>query len=462
MDLTYLNPFAWVPSGSIRLLLLAVLSVYLFARGFSRPAVLVYALIVFIPLSLHFPASTWYGLNTENVFFVMITLVWLGTAASNTRGTFFESTPLTTPILVLVAITLASFVNLIGGGYDTSEVMSSFRFFVSGFFVFLATVHLIHRKEEVRRAVFLTAGMIAFVAYLGFLEHLRSGSGVRLVGLIGQENQFGAFLAESAPFLIALLKFDLSRRAKWSLRLALLSVIYLLLFTQSRGAWIAFVVAGAYLAVRLDKKIAVVGLTGAAVVALAVGLPTPISHRLGTLYDEQNEEYVLEKNTRLEIWKASVSVIATHPIWGTGYTSFRREIEQVYGQPKNAHNMYLTILAETGLVGLICFCAIFVQVFVMLARARRVGDPELTAFAQGMAAATLALLIVNVFGTRFLELPTNGLYWICLGLVYRYCTLLSPGMTAAAITARPPSLIRPALPARAQLPRGIRGRPSTT
>jgi O-antigen ligase len=155
-------------------------------------------------------------------------------------------------------------------------------------------------------------------------------------------------------------------------------------------------------------------------------------------------------------------VIAAHPIFGTGYTSFRREIEEVYGEPKNAHNMYLTILAETGVVGLISFCAIFVQVFVMLARACRVGDPELTAFAQGMAAATLALLIVNVFGTRFLELPTNGLYWICLGLIYRQYTLLSPGMTAASTAARSRRLIRPALPAPSHLPRRAQDNPSTT
>src|SRR5437870_5907970 len=127
---------------------------------------------------------------------------------------------------------------------------------------------------------------------------------------------------------------------------------------QSRGGLLAFVAAVAFIGLsRFGKPfwgILLVGLILGAIV------PNPLQQRI--LAVGTNDPYAF---TRQDIWKNSLQRIGDHP-WGVGlgiykYTSFRYRfpiegsIARFAKRAESAHNDYLQMAVEQGVVGLVMF-----------------------------------------------------------------------------------------------------------
>ncbi len=325
----------------------------------------------------------------------------------------------------LIGIVLLSLVNVWLSGYSLLNALSEIRLLASGFIILFATVHFVKTADDVRRVLNLLFFMISFVVYLGFLEYLKNGSGVRLKGLAGQENQFGAFLAQVVPLLIGLWYCAPSvTRRRILLAVVMIGGIFLTLMTQSRGSWLALAVAIACLGFWYRKRIVVYAVVG--LLLAPVIIPTSVTERARTLYAEDNDEYVLTApNSRLEIWKASTPLIAQYGLFGAGYGMFEEKLEPIFGDARDAHNMYLQVLVELGIPGFVAFAWLFVSIIMVVVRTSEYDDdPMMRMLRRVVAATTLAVLIVNIFGTRLADLPTNGYYWITVGLLWKYFALL--------------------------------------
>jgi O-antigen ligase len=145
-------------------------------------------------------------------------------------------------------------------------------------------------------------------------------------------------------------------------------------YTQSRNS-MAALVAGAitaffvrHLRVTLDRHSIGTVLVRAARAALLVGLGALgvmlaymiVSERTGVGLSEldrlQRTISLTDPSTatggRLEIWRRGFGFL-TQPIWGVGYGSFPVLHEMVYGRYLQAHNLYLQVVVDTGLIGLI-------------------------------------------------------------------------------------------------------------
>ncbi|MGH7635489.1 MAG: O-antigen ligase family protein, partial [Gemmatimonadaceae bacterium] len=78
---------------------------------------------------------------------------------------------------------------------------------------------------------------------------------------------------------------------------------------------------------------------------------------------------------RLESWSAIGRVIADHPVQiflGIGYKTL--PYTQYFGQPVIADNMYLSVLVETGVLGLLALLAVNTAIVRTSARAERHGS----------------------------------------------------------------------------------------
>src|SRR5579875_739511 len=144
-------------------------------------------------------------------------------------------------------------------------------------------------------------------------------------------------------------------------------------FSRSRGGLLALVGAavlcGALGQLRLGRsfRLGSLLLIAGIVVALStwfgIGL---LKDRLATLRSEEAYE------GRIPVWLRSLSIVAHFPIWGTGYGTFGY-IEPMYRPDASspdtrflydhAHNDYLEMLVEGGVVGLGLVLAIVVLVF---------------------------------------------------------------------------------------------------
>ena len=71
---------------------------------------------------------------------------------------------------------------------------------------------------------------------------------------------------------------------------------------------------------------------------------------------------------RTDIWRAGVEVYQDHPVVGVGSGAYPTAVQPIYGSSIVAHNTFLSILVETGAIGLLLFVSLLLT---LLASARR-------------------------------------------------------------------------------------------
>lgn len=170
--------------------------------------------------------------------------------------------------------------------------------------------------------------------------------------------------------------------------------------TLSRTGFLLIVVAAGLLVLErvrsgIGRRLIVVGLAlGVAALLIpkeAVGVTVP------TLSVQSPTHTVI---TRIELWRAGMEMWWTSPIQGIGVGEFLDRLGQsqtggVEGLER-PHNIVVSLLAETGLVG---FALYFLMVWACLSAARRAsrdGDPQTQALARTWIIALIVLLIGGI------------------------------------------------------------------
>jgi O-antigen ligase len=153
---------------------------------------------------------------------------------------------------------------------------------------------------------------------------------------------------------------------RWAGRGYLLVGLISIALTGSRGGMLASIVALSIVPLtmsNLSPKKLVTALTiliiGGGIAAAYV--PDKIVARLATT---QSEVQDLRFGGRFKLWVAGVNAFAYRPIMGYGSGGFVRAITPALGsEALVAHNSYLSVLVEEGVVGLTLYLAMFVATF---------------------------------------------------------------------------------------------------
>ncbi len=137
--------------------------------------------------------------------------------------------------------------------------------------------------------------------------------------------------------------------------LALLAIplaVHAAILTNSRGGFVGvYAMVAAYISVRLK------GYKRWVLIAVSVALVTFIApSRFGGKLTQQQDRSVL--------WGDGIAMFKTHPLFGVGYYEFGN----FSSDHKVAHNTYVHVLAETGIVGYIPFFLMLYFAFVQLRR----------------------------------------------------------------------------------------------
>jgi O-antigen ligase len=126
----------------------------------------------------------------------------------------------------------------------------------------------------------------------------------------------------------------------------------------------------------------------------------PVVERLATL----SEKATYSGEIRWTVWASTIDIIKDYPFFGTGLETFEsvfpgyRSLEASILHWRDAHNDYLQLIAETGIVGFLIALSFFV---IFFARAfRTVFSTETMVFGRilpGLLASVVAFLISNIF-----------------------------------------------------------------
>ncbi len=114
---------------------------------------------------------------------------------------------------------------------------------------------------------------------------------------------------------------------------------------------------------RLAAAIVMLGLSGA--LAMAYVPETLLQRFAGTGAEVQEGDL----HGRLEIWTAGVKAFAQKPLMGYGSAGFKAAIQPWVGR-RVAHNSFLSVLVEQGLVGFLLYAMMLLSVFLAVLNLR--------------------------------------------------------------------------------------------
>ncbi|MCD4534497.1 O-antigen ligase family protein [Nocardioides sp. cx-169] len=213
----------------------------------------------------------------------------------------------------------------------------------------------------------------------GVLVYILGGDR-RVGGPIEDPNDLAFFLLAALPLAFALRR---TARRGWTYDLAAGLVLLALLGTLSRGALVgvAVMLFAALLMglVRLRLALGFAALLGAGVLVVLAAFPQLVD----TSLDQKGHVAGQNISERLDLWQSASAMTLESPVLGLGPGSFslqHRDYADSLPRDVNhhlsvAHNTYLEISSETGLVGLTAFLAILVAAYAgARSRWRRTGD----------------------------------------------------------------------------------------
>jgi O-antigen ligase len=272
------------------------------------------------------------------------------------------------------------------------------------------------------------------LAQLSAYGQVGEGGELRYGGPIGESNLWGQILAATLPFIIYRFKFEKNDLRKILLVVSMLLVGSAAIFTSSRGVIVALIVVIPLIALEIRVKPVTV-LVGILAAMLAFNfLPSTYKQRIQTLSVlfqpqdpnalSQDDSFIGRKNELV----AGLAMAQDYPLLGVGfgnYPNYYWEYASKLGlsgssgrssdqEEKLAHSLYVEVLSETGMIGLITFSAFFGLIFTGLLDGRRksLQDSADSDWAVWLNAMIFAMLIFLVSGI-FLH-----------GLLFRYIWML--------------------------------------
>ncbi len=255
------------------------------------------------------------------------------------------------------------------------------------FFIYWLIRFTAPTDDDLRPLVYVAMFLLICEAVIGLVgwfdsslttywQGVNSSAATRTVGTFGAP---GPYTAALMICTIIVLQYGMTKATGY-LRLFCIFLVGLgmvcIFFSFSRGSWVAAIAVGGVMWYLYPKVIQYMALAGFLV--MTVLLSTYLSDEL--LYAVERLNASQSAGSRLILGRAGQQMFLERPLFGWGYGTYDvhdwkfvervgefvpREYEIKQG---TSHNSYLTILAETGIVGFSLYIFPFVWWFVLLIR----------------------------------------------------------------------------------------------
>jgi len=290
-------------------------------------------------------------------------------------------------------------------------------------FLFLLFFFLMIQNVQEKTTIFRILKCIVlagiFVSVYGIFQHygfdfLKWTFKNNPLSTLGRRNFAAEYLAAIIPYAIFLILIVRKKKKKILYLFALMFFLFHLFLTFTRASWMAFFFS-AVLSFLLLKKIklnykilTIIGLIFITVFPSVIFSDTTGFTR-GSV------------RSRMLIWKGTLLMIKNNPVLGVGTGNFeiaypfwsagREDVFRPLGaRVANAHNDYLEIAAENGIIGLLFFLFLVFTIFKVTFLNLKRGSPEeklITVF----VFSSLIAILVNSFAAFPLKNPSVILYF---------------------------------------------------
>lgn len=371
-----------------------------------------FALLTFLDTIL--PTEAQGTLSVPKLLGLVLMLSWLALVTSGERvhrERFFSH-----PAFIFVLILFVSWAGLSASwAEEPSAALEATTRYLPNAMLFLIVFAGVRTRDQLLWVVgSLVVGAFIAAAY-GLVSPVPVDEDGRLSGALGNANETAASLVAGGALAAAL---AVALRGQPILRLASAIVVPLcviaVFLTASRGGLVALATAliAAVLLAPGRRRAAAIALAGTVVLATVIYFAAFAS------VDARNRVTELQGGTgRVDIWTVGWRMVEAEPLRGVGAGNF--EVSSIHyliapgallrddfivDEPKVAHNTYLNVLAELGVVGLALFMGVILFSLGCALRAIgfavKSGDRQVEILARAMVVVLLALLAADFFGSR--------------------------------------------------------------
>jgi O-antigen ligase len=341
------------------------------------------------------------------------------------------ASPLNIPIAVFLFIT---FLSAAGSGFPEQSLRGLITKTLEWFVIYFLVLEVFTERKHFRIFLGIFLFTSAAVVLDGFVQFYITGKDIFSGYLVSDErvtasfkhaNHLAGYLLYVLPLLYVFFS-DKNVRRNWqrtAFVVFFLLSVWMLFVTFSRGAWVGFIAGTLFFLFFAHRKyflpvLAVLIVLGAGIFALSSG-PMKKGIRLDAEAVQGTAAW------RIGLWEDTAKMIADRPLFGHGpnmymrvFQEYRRKLGgQFEYDPTYAHNCFLQMTAEVGVLGLLAFLWILYKLFKeILIVIRNNGLPEQEKrLLLGLLAGTFGFLVHSSLDTNFYTLQLSAYFWVMTG-----------------------------------------------
>jgi O-antigen ligase/Flp pilus assembly protein TadD len=392
-----------------------------------------------------------FRINQEMILklFVIIAIILWIIKLLSVEGITWNKNKLNLPVYFFIII--LSFSLMISNAKRVS--FGDYIIFISYIILYFTIINVINQKKEFNSFIkifsitsFLVS-IYALIHYYGLDPYFSEIN--QITSTIGQKNWISNYLAMIFPIIFSYYLLEKIRKNKVIYYL-LLSILYAtLMICQSRGIWISIsltLIFAIYIIIKFNllkifqenKKWLVLLLVTFLIITIIYSTDNPlekseitVTERAISTFDEQDPSL----NMHLLTWNATINMIKEKPLFGSGIGTFKMNYLdyqaeflknnpnyiEYSGKAREAHNEYLQIWAELGIIGLGIFIGIILTFFNLIKNyLKKIDDNKDKMIVFGLVLGITCFLIHCLFTFPFHVPVLGSTFFILLGLTVVY------------------------------------------
>ena len=357
----------------------------------------------------------------------------------------YVTNSLNLPILLFILIaTLSIFIS------DTYWVsLKDFINFLSYFLIYFFVINNIKTTDSFNFCLiifFISAFLISLyllLQYYGFDPFLYDIE--QLTSTLGNRNYVASYLAIIFPIAFSFFLVESKKRNKILYELALLIIYTGIIICHTRAIWIATILSlllfGYLLShfkinviLKDNKKWLLILFSLFLLITFIYSTDNPLNRspitaaeRAISVFDKQGDLL----KCRLLIWQSTIDMIKDRPLFGSGlgtfplyYLNYQADFLQknpnyfkFSGKAGEAHNEYLQLGAETGIIGLLVFMliiVIFYKTNFKLIKKIKIINGKIIVI--GLLSGVTVTLVHSIFSFPFHIPAVGAAFWFIIGL----------------------------------------------
>jgi len=232
-------------------------------------------------------------------------------------------------------------------------------------------------------------------------------------------NALALFLGPLIAVAASLFLHGTSRQLRIGSGVFLLVAVPSMLFSFSRGGYLAMAAVGVGLALSHRRRWLL--LAGLVIAGGLVSAIPPIFHRISIEFQNVGGTTLFGRAGRIELWSATLKMLSHYPIFGAGLSGFAERIGPYWNanHPErfiDPHNIVLNFWVETGLLGLFAFAWLLVLVFRISWQGWKKSDSDWRPIFLGVLLAMVAIVVHGLVDVPYFKNDLSLLFWALAGI----------------------------------------------